>query len=120
MTGPAAGLAARGRPKPVESPVTFRGSGLTFARHDLAAPRFVCVRRRRRVHEGVGRLHPARTQRGDRRLLRRRGTTYVLGLGLEALVSIAVGLLLLGEHLSVAQASGIVLILAGLAAIRAG
>ena len=47
-------------------------------------------------------------------------TTYVLGLGLEALVSIAVGLLLLGEHLSGAQASGIVLILAGLAAIRAG
>lgn len=47
-------------------------------------------------------------------------TTYVLGLGLEAMVSIAVGLLLLGERLTVAQGGGIVLILAGLAAIRAG
>lgn len=45
-------------------------------------------------------------------------TTYVIGLGLEAVVSVAVGLLLLGETLTPSQAVGIGLILSGLVAVR--
>jgi multidrug transporter EmrE-like cation transporter len=45
-------------------------------------------------------------------------TTYVLGLGIEAVVSVTVGLALLGERLTTRQAAGIGLIVLGLAAVR--
>jgi small multidrug resistance pump len=44
--------------------------------------------------------------------------TYVIGLGIEAVVSVAVGLLLLNERLSVQQGVGVLLIVAGLACMR--
>jgi multidrug transporter EmrE-like cation transporter len=47
-------------------------------------------------------------------------TTYVLGLGLEALVSVGVGLLLLGERLTIVQTAGIACILVGLVVVRTG
>jgi multidrug transporter EmrE-like cation transporter len=47
-------------------------------------------------------------------------TTYVLGLGLEAVVSVGAGMLLLGETLTAAQGAGIVLILGGLIAVNTG
>jgi small multidrug resistance pump len=47
-------------------------------------------------------------------------TTYLVGLGLEAVVSVAAGLLLLGETLTVAQGGGIVLILGGVVAVNSG
>lgn len=47
-------------------------------------------------------------------------TAYSLGLGVEALVSIALGRYVFGEHLAGAQAFGVVLILAGVLAVRAG
>jgi multidrug transporter EmrE-like cation transporter len=47
-------------------------------------------------------------------------TTYLVGLGLEAVVSVAAGLLLLGETLTVAQGAGIVLILGGVVAVNSG
>jgi drug/metabolite transporter (DMT)-like permease len=43
-----------------------------------------------------------------------------VGLGLEAVVSVAAGLLLLGETLTVAQGAGIVLILGGVVAVNSG
>jgi multidrug transporter EmrE-like cation transporter len=45
-------------------------------------------------------------------------TTYVLGLGIEAVVSVAVGLAVLGERLTTRQAAGIGLIVLGLVAAR--
>ena len=45
-------------------------------------------------------------------------TTYVLGLGLEAVVSVAVGLAVLGERLTTRQAVGVGLIVLGLVAVR--
>ena len=55
------------------------------------------------------------TQAVSRRNL---GTTYVLGLGIEAVVSIGVGLAVLGETVTNRQAMGLGLILFGLVAIR--
>jgi multidrug transporter EmrE-like cation transporter len=46
-------------------------------------------------------------------------TTYVVGLGLEAVASIALGLALLGEHVTLGQCAGIGLILAGLVVVHA-
>lgn len=45
-------------------------------------------------------------------------TTYVLGLGLEALVSIGVGVVLLGEQLSAPKVGGIALIALGLVIVN--
>ena len=47
-------------------------------------------------------------------------TTYVLGLGLEAVVSVGVGMLLLGERLTAMQTIGIACILVGLVVVRTG
>jgi small multidrug resistance pump len=47
-------------------------------------------------------------------------TTYVVGLGLEALISVGIGLALLGERLTVAQTAGIAIILVGLATLKHG
>ena len=47
-------------------------------------------------------------------------TTYVIGLGLEALVSVGVGLLLLGERLTALQTVGLACILVGLVVVRTG
>ena len=47
-------------------------------------------------------------------------TTYVIGLGLEALISVGIGLALLGERLTVAQTAGIAIILVGLATFKHG
>jgi small multidrug resistance pump len=47
-------------------------------------------------------------------------TTYVLGLGLEAVVSVAAGLLLLGETMTPTQGVGIALVLAGLITVNTG
>jgi small multidrug resistance pump len=44
--------------------------------------------------------------------------TYVAGLGLEALVSIGVGVLVLGERMTVVQLTGMVLMLAGLVLVH--
>lgn len=46
-------------------------------------------------------------------------TTYVIGLGLEAVVSVAAGLVL-GESLTLTQTAGILLILGGLIAVNLG
>ena len=45
-------------------------------------------------------------------------TTYVLGLGVEAVVSIGVGLAVLGETVTNRQAMGLGLILLGIVAVR--
>jgi multidrug transporter EmrE-like cation transporter len=45
-------------------------------------------------------------------------TTYVLGLGIEAVVSVAVGLAVLGERLTARQVAGIGLIVLGLVVVR--
>ena len=47
-------------------------------------------------------------------------TTYVIGLGLEALISVGIGLALLGERLTGAQTAGIAIILVGLATLKNG
>jgi multidrug transporter EmrE-like cation transporter len=47
-------------------------------------------------------------------------TTYVLGLGFEAVISVAIGLVLFGERLSGAQITGIAIILVGLATLKHG
>ncbi len=47
-------------------------------------------------------------------------TTYVIGLGIEALISVAIGLALLGERLTVAQTAGIGIVLLGLATLKRG
>jgi small multidrug resistance pump len=47
-------------------------------------------------------------------------TTYVLGLGLEAVITVGIGLALLGERLTAAQAAGIAIILVGLATVKHG
>jgi small multidrug resistance pump len=47
-------------------------------------------------------------------------TTYVIGLGIEALVSVAIGLAILGERLTAAQATGIVIIVIGLVTLKHG
>ena len=47
-------------------------------------------------------------------------TTYVVGLGIEAVISVAIGLALLGERLTVAQTAGIAIILLGLVTLKQG
>jgi small multidrug resistance pump len=47
-------------------------------------------------------------------------TTYVVGLGIEAVISVAIGLAILGERLTVAQAVGIGIILVGLVTLKRG
>lgn len=47
-------------------------------------------------------------------------TTYVIGLGFEAVISVAIGLALFGERLSLAQIAGIVIIIAGLITLKHG
>jgi len=47
-------------------------------------------------------------------------TTYVIGLGLEALISVGIGLALLGERLTASQTAGIAIILVGLATLKHG
>ncbi|HZY07937.1 MAG TPA: SMR family transporter [Ilumatobacteraceae bacterium] len=47
-------------------------------------------------------------------------TTYVIGLGLEALISVGIGLALLGERLTVSQTAGVAIILVGLATLKHG
>ena len=47
-------------------------------------------------------------------------TTYVVGLGIEALITVAIGLALLGERLNGAQAVGIAIILIGLVTLKHG
>jgi len=47
-------------------------------------------------------------------------TTFVIGLGFEALISVGIGLALLGERLTVAQTAGIAIILVGLATLKHG
>jgi small multidrug resistance pump len=47
-------------------------------------------------------------------------TTYVLGIGIEAVISVAIGLTILGERLTVAQTAGIAIILVGLATVKHG
>lgn len=47
-------------------------------------------------------------------------TTYVLGLGIEAVISVGIGLALLGERLSGAQSAGIAIILVGLVTLKHG
>jgi multidrug transporter EmrE-like cation transporter len=45
-------------------------------------------------------------------------TTYLVGLGLEAVITIAIGTVLLGEHLNGREWSAIGLIVAGLAVLK--
>ena len=47
-------------------------------------------------------------------------TTYVLGLGVEALISVAIGLAILGERLSGPQVAGIGIVLVGLVTLKHG
>jgi len=47
-------------------------------------------------------------------------TTYVLGLGIEALLSVGIGLAVLGERLTPAQTTGIAIILIGLITVKHG
>lgn len=48
------------------------------------------------------------------------GQTYVLGLGIEAVISVGIGLAVLGERLTVAQTAGIAIILVGLFTVKHG
>lgn len=45
-------------------------------------------------------------------------TAYIVGLGVEALVAIGLGLALFGEQLTVPRAAGLLLITAGVAVVR--
>ena len=47
-------------------------------------------------------------------------TTYVMGLGIEALISVGIGLALYGERLTASQSAGVVIILLGLATLKHG
>ena len=47
-------------------------------------------------------------------------TTYVVGLGVEALISVAIGLAILGERLTISQSAGIAIILVGLLTLKHG
>jgi small multidrug resistance pump len=47
-------------------------------------------------------------------------TTYVVGLGIEAMISVAIGLAVLGERLTLSQAAGIGIILIGLVTLKRG
>ena len=47
-------------------------------------------------------------------------SAYVIGLGLEAIVTAGLGRFLFGEHLNLRQALGVLIIVAGVAAVRYG
>lgn len=47
-------------------------------------------------------------------------TTFVIGLGIEAVISVGIGLALLGEHLTAPQMAGIAIILVGLVTLKQG
>jgi multidrug transporter EmrE-like cation transporter len=47
-------------------------------------------------------------------------TTFVVGLGIEAVLSVGIGLALLGERLTGSQTAGIAIILVGLATLKHG
>ena len=47
-------------------------------------------------------------------------TTYVIALGCEAVISVGIGLALLGERLTVSQAAGVGIVLVGLATLKHG
>jgi small multidrug resistance pump len=47
-------------------------------------------------------------------------TTYVIALGCEAVISVGIGLALLGERLTASQAAGIAIVLVGLATLKHG
>ncbi len=47
-------------------------------------------------------------------------TTFVIGLGIEAVISVGIGLALLGERLTGPQAAGIAIILVGLVTLKHG
>jgi small multidrug resistance pump len=47
-------------------------------------------------------------------------TTYVVALGCEALISVGIGLAVLGERLTLSQAAGIGIVLVGLATLKHG
>ena len=47
-------------------------------------------------------------------------TTYVVGLGIEAVISVGIGLALFGERLTASQSAGVVIILVGLATLKHG
>jgi multidrug transporter EmrE-like cation transporter len=46
-------------------------------------------------------------------------TTFILGLGIEALGAVALGVFVLGERLSLSQTGGIALVVSGVALLRA-
>lgn len=50
--------------------------------------------------------------------LQNTSTTIVMGLGLEAIITVALGICLLGEKLSVTQAAGLFLVLSGIVMVR--
>jgi small multidrug resistance pump len=47
-------------------------------------------------------------------------TTYVVGLGVEAIISVAIGLIILGERLTTTQMAGLLIIGIGLLTVRQG
>ena len=47
-------------------------------------------------------------------------TTFVIGLGIEAVISVGIGLALLGERLTASQTAGVVIILLGLITLKQG
>lgn len=47
-------------------------------------------------------------------------TTFVVGLGIEAVLSVGIGLAILGERLTAAQTAGIAIILVGLVTMEQG
>jgi small multidrug resistance pump len=47
-------------------------------------------------------------------------TTFVVGLGIEAVVSVAIGLAILGERLNLSQGAGVAIILVGLVTLKQG
>ncbi len=47
-------------------------------------------------------------------------TTYVIALGCEAVISVGIGLAVLGERLNASQAAGIGIVLVGLATLKHG
>jgi multidrug transporter EmrE-like cation transporter len=56
------------------------------------------------------------------RAVRRGGlsTTYVIALGVEAVITVGIGLALLGERLNGAQVAGIAIVLVGLVTLKHG
>jgi small multidrug resistance pump len=47
-------------------------------------------------------------------------TTYVVGLGVEAIISVGIGLIILGERLTTTQITGLLIIGVGLLTVRRG